>query len=415
MRSEKFRIAVREFGPFESALVKQWDAFERNAHTGLEFEPIAMDLHTLFESTFSNGGLRRGEWDAALVNTDWIAAAQEQRTLLDLAKLIRWTPPDDYPNGWAPSLLRMQEYGGQVFGLPYHDGPECLIYRTDLFDDPSEQQRYLATFGKPLRVPQTWEEFESAARFFHRPDVPLYGAIFAAYPDGHNTVYDFCLQVWTRGGELVDRGGRIRLDSLEAIEGLRFLRAILNNKAAVHPACRSMDSVKSGLAFAAGEAALMVNWFGFAAMAQTIASSKIKGRVSVAPVPHSPGHASASLNIYWILSIAAGAVHKSIAWDFLRHCASADMDKLLTLEGAIGCRKSTWSDPQVNQVIPFYQRMADLHVDAREMPRLSQWPRIAQAVDRMVIAAIDTAEDIGAIVKRGQAEIEDYENAAAGE
>jgi multiple sugar transport system substrate-binding protein len=400
MRSNRFRIAVRKFGPFESAIVKQWQAFERAAQTGLELDAVAMDLHPLLESTFENGGLQRGDWDVAFINTDWVAAALEQAALLDLSELIRTDPPEGYPEAWAPSMLRLQQAGERVLGLPYHDGPECLIYRKDLFAE--------APFG----VPETWDEFRAAARYFHRPEQGLSGALYAAYPDGHNTVYDFCLQLWTRGGELLDPAGNIQLDSPQAIEALGFLRAMINDASAVHPACREMDSVKSGLAFAAGEAALMVNWFGFAAMAETIADSNVKGKVSVAPVPHAPGCTGTSLNVYWILSIAAGAMHKDVAWKFLRHCAGAEMDNLLTREGAIGCRKSTWADPLVNDTIPFYGRMEELHANAREMPRLVAWPRIAEVIDRMVLAAIDTAEPLEAIVKRAQSEIAQADAAA---
>jgi multiple sugar transport system substrate-binding protein len=400
MRADQFRIAVRKFGPFESAIVKQWQAFERTAQTGLELDAVAMDLHPLLAATFENRGLQQGDWDVAFINTDWVAAALEQQALLDLSDLIRADPPEGYPGAWAPSMLRQQQIGPQVLGLPYHDGPECLIYRKDLFD------------SAPFGVPETWEEFRAAARYFHRPEQGLSGALFAAYPDGHNTVYDFCLQLWTRGGELQDAAGNIRLETPEAVEALEFLRAMINDAAAVHPSCREMDSVKSGLAFAAGEAALMVNWFGFAAMAETIADSKVKGKVSVAPVPHAPGCKGTSLNIYWILAIAAGAVHKDVAWNFLRHCAEAGMDKLLTLEGAIGCRKSTWADPQVNEVVPFYGRMVELHANAREMPRLVPWPRIAEVIDRMVLAAIGAVEPLEAIVKRAQSELAQPDSAA---
>ena len=392
MRSKKFRIAVRKYGPFESAIVKQWQSFERAARSGLEVDAIAMDLHPLMASTLENGGLARGNWDVAFINTDWVAAAMEQGALLDVSDLIRAEPPDGYPEAWAPSMLRLHEFDERVLGLPYHDGPECLVYRKDLFE------------RAPFGIPETWEEFRSAARYFQGRQEGLYGALYAAYPDGHNTVYDFCLQLWTRGGELVDSSGNIKLDSPQAAESLDFLRTMINDSAAVHPLCRDFDSVKSGLAFAAGEAALMVNWFGFAAMAETVADSKVRGRISVAPVPHAPGCPGTSLNIYWILSIAAGAVHKEVAWQFLRHCAGAEMDKLLTMEGAIGCRKSTWADPQINEAIPFYCRMQELHANAREMPRLVSWPKIAASIDRMVLAAIDTVEPVEEILRRAQAE-----------
>jgi multiple sugar transport system substrate-binding protein len=283
MNPSTFRIAVRKFGPFESAVAKQWVAFEAQEKTGLQLEAVPMDLHPLLENTLEKGS--ECDYDVAFVNTDFLAFAHHSQALCDLAEFIRQDPPADYPDGWTASLLGLQNLNGQILGLPYHDGPECLIYRKDLF----------ARAG--LRVPETWDDFCAAARQLQKPNEKLYGTAFAAFPDGHNTVYDFCLQVWTRGGELMDGEGRICLDTPCAQDGLRFLRQIVNDASMVNPACREMDSVKSGMAFAAGEVAMMVNWFGFAAMAEVISESRVKGNVAVAPLPHLPGLPGPSLNI----------------------------------------------------------------------------------------------------------------------
>jgi multiple sugar transport system substrate-binding protein len=391
-RQNSFRIAIRKFGPFASAIRKQWDAFEATENTGLQLDAPELDLHPLTEDLFDRDGLRNGDWDVAFINTDWVATAHQKHALVDLAPMLCSGAPDGFPGAWTPSLLRLQEVEGEVLGLPYHDGPECLIYRTDLLE-------------RAGRLPETWTEFRALARELTRKDKGLYGTAYAAFPDGHNTVYDFCLQLWTRGGELVDRQGNLRLDTPQAIEGLEFYRLMLNDTAATHPASRDMDSVKSGYAFANGEIALMVNWFGFAAMAQTIPESRVKGCVGVAKVPHAEGCAGTSLNNYWILSMAAGSRHPGIAWRFLRHCASPGMDKLLTLEGAIGCRKSTWLDEDVNRTIPFYRRMEGLHTHAREMPRRADWPQIGEVIDRMVMETINSGERVRNIVERAQASL----------
>jgi len=388
-RPKTFRIAVRKYGPFESAIRKQWDAFERAVSTGLELEAEALDLHPLFDTLFTREGLKRGAWDVAFLVTDWVAAACDSKAVLNLAPLIAADPPDHYPAGWTPSLLRLHQIGGQVLGLPYHDGPECLIYRKDLFEDA----------GEP--VPATWDEFRRVARHLTRPKDGLYGTVFAAFPDGHNTVYDFCLQLWTRGGELFDGNGNLRLNTPAAIDALEFYRGMLNDPA-VHPGAREFDSVKSGLAFAAGEIAMMVNWFGFATMAETVHDSRVRGRIDVATVPHAPGCSGVSLNVYWILAIGAGSPHRDVAYRFLRHCATARMDKLLTLEGAIGCRKSTWTDPDVNRIIPFYQRMVELHESARELPRMPGWPQIARVIDELVLAVINTGQPVAELAAQAQ-------------
>ena len=77
-------------------------------------------------------------------------------------------------------------------------------------------------------------------------------------------------------------------------------------------------------------------------------------------------------------------------------------DKLRTLGGVIGCRRSTWADPDVNRAIPFYREMAALHAHARELPRLTNWVDLSAIIDRMVLATITTSEPIEAIVREAQ-------------
>lgn len=400
-RKRVFRIAVRRFEPFEIAIRTQWEKFARDTAVDLELEIVAFDLPDLYDTLFVQKGLASGTWDIAFLSTDWIAAAAEQMCLTDLAGKLSEDPPEGYPGAWMPSLLRMQTVGERILGVPYHNGPECLLLRKDLFNDPIEQHRYCERFGTPLRVPQTWEEFRQVASFFQRPEKHLYGAAFAAFPDGHNTVYDFLLQLWSRGGELF-QDGKVRFASPECARALEFYRSILSEDA-VHPNCREMDSVKSGLAFAAGEVALMVNWFGFAAMAETLDSSCVKGSVDVAPVPSADGDTPISLNSYWLLAIAYGSKHQDTAYQFLKFCMSAQMDKLLTLAGATGCRRSTWKDAEVTERIPVCSRLEELHAWARELPRRADWPEIASHIDRVMSQTINTTKSIPDILLEADA------------
>jgi multiple sugar transport system substrate-binding protein len=401
IRERSFRIAVRKFEPFERSLLAQWDSFEQHHRTSLQLEAIPLDLHPLHDSLFANRGLQLGEWDAAMISTDWLTEAAESGALVNLSPLLEKAPPEGYPRAWSDSLLRLQRFDDQVLGLPYHDGPECLIYRKDLFENAAERDRFARHYGEPLKVQRTWEQFHRVAQFFNRPQKPLFGTVIAAYPDGHNTVYDFCLQLWTRGGELFDNTGAMRLETPAARQALDFYRTLLQDASAMHPESRSLDSVKSGLAFAAGEVAMMVNWFGFASMSETTPQSKVRGSVGVAPVP-SAGGPRVSLNAYWVMSLPAGSPHRDIAWQFLRHCAGSEMDKLLTLGGGIGCRKSTWSDPEVNSRIPFYHCLEELHEEARELPRRSNWALLAAVIDGMLLEAINTGEPTADILRRAQ-------------
>ena len=401
VRSETFRVAIRRFGPFESAIQQQWADFQESTGCPLRLEAAALDLNPLVDSLFTRGGLKEGAWDLAFIVTDWLADAVHERSLRDLTPWLHKDPVPGYPEGWAPSLTGMQRFGDAVYGLPYHDGPECLIYRRDLFADPAEQTRFSERFGYPLAVPSTWQEFEDVAHFFTRPSDGLYGTVFAAFPDGHNTVYDFCLQLWSRGGELIDDQGHPTLDTPQAAAALDFYRRLVNDRGATPPGQEAIDSVKSGKLFASGAVAMMVNWFGFAAVCEQ-PGCPVKGKTSVTTLPSDEGRPPASLSVYWLLAVAAGSPHPEIAYAFARYCCTPAMDKLTSLQGGIGCRLSTWSDPEVNDLIPAYAELERLHDGARALPRSRRLPALIRIVDEAVQAAIASGEPSMAILRRAQ-------------
>ncbi|RZM08526.1 MAG: extracellular solute-binding protein, partial [Pedobacter sp.] len=267
---------------------------------------------------------------------------------------------------------------------------------------------------KELVVPTNWDDFLLVAEFFQRPADNLYGTVLAAFPDGHNTVYDFCLQLWARGGELTrNESGVIDIDSQEAVEALTFYRNWVNNKDITHPESEQYESVKAGLAFARGEAAMMINWFGFAAMCEVADMSTVKGKVDVARIPSKDQMESSSLNIYWLYAVGAGSKHKNLAYDFIRFATGKANDKLLTLEGGIGCRKSTWKDAEINAIIPYYHKLEELHLHAKTLPRKANWAAVAELIDEMVVAAINTEEPSAQLIKKAQKQIEKIDQAQA--
>ena len=59
------RIAVRKFGPFESAIEKQFRDFVETSGVDATLEAIALDLNPLHETLIGSRGLARGDWDPA--------------------------------------------------------------------------------------------------------------------------------------------------------------------------------------------------------------------------------------------------------------------------------------------------------------------------------------------------------------
>jgi multiple sugar transport system substrate-binding protein len=131
----------------------------------------------------------------------------------------------------------------------------------------------------------------------------------------------------------------------------------------------------------------------------------VRGLVDVAPLPAGPGGRSVSLNVFWVLAIGSGSANKQLAWDFLRHCATAPMDRLTTTEGAIGVRRSTWTDPEINALMPYYHRLEWLHEHAREMPLTADLARISHIVDDLMTAAVTTDRATADLLAEAQARV----------
>ncbi len=139
--SRPLRIAVRKFADFENALAEEI-ALYRKIQPEVEFEAVQLDLSSLRAELFEKDGLRSGIWDIGYLVTDWLAEAVEENTVEDLTPFLRRKPIPDWPQGWASSITEPLYFGEKLYTLPWHDGPECLIYRTDLFEDAREREGF---------------------------------------------------------------------------------------------------------------------------------------------------------------------------------------------------------------------------------------------------------------------------------
>ncbi len=239
------RILLPNYADFESALEEEARLFEE-AHPGVAVELTTVSIHELHQAAIAGGGLREGRYDLALLVSDWLAEGVATASLEDMNPWLRRRPIPEWPEGWASSLVAPLFFGDHLSALPWHDGPECLVYRSDLFADPASRIAYASQFGRELAPPTTWEDFEQIARFFTNPAKSIYGTVFAAFPDGHNTMYDFALQTWSRGGELLDAAGRPCITTPEATQALDYYRRIVRDPEGGNPGSHEIVDSHSG-------------------------------------------------------------------------------------------------------------------------------------------------------------------------
>jgi multiple sugar transport system substrate-binding protein len=404
MPNTRLRIAVREFVDFENALAEEIAVYcER--HPEVEFQAVPLDLHKLHGEMFEKNGLRNGTWDIGYVSTDWLAEAVDEGAIEELTPYMKEQPVADWPQGWAPSIVEPLMFGDKLYTLPWHDGPECLIYRKDLFEDAGEQKSFRNQYGYELKPPANWKQFSEVARFFTRPAENLYGTLFAVFPDGHNTLYDFALQLWSRGGEFEGAGGKAILNTPEAAAALDFYRNTVRDASMCYPGAENFDSTRSGDVVLSGAIAMMVNWFGFAARCDR-PGSPLQGKIAIAPIPSDEGKPPASLSVFWNLGIGTGSKNKQAAYDFIHFLTQPEMDLGIVKHGTVGVRLSTWKDAQVQKQIPAYAKIEEVSLGARKLPRSRNLPAFAEILNDVAMEALKTDEPSAAILAKGQARID---------
>lgn len=401
------RLAYREFEGFEVALSRQVANFA-GVHPDVEVELVPFDVPALYAEMVIGEGCRSGRWDLFLTLSDWLPLLIRDKSLRPLNAQLSRNPPPDWPQGWSESVLRLQrDRAGTVFGLPYHDGPEMLMYREDLFANPAERAEFERAYGRPLAPPQTWSDFREIATFFTRPTENLYGCVVAAKPDGHNSVYDFLLQLWSRGGNLID-DGRPAFHGSVGQESLQWLTDLINVDRVTQPDARDYESVRAGEAFASGCAAMMWNWCGFAVVAD-LPDSAVRGKVRCVPLPRGdgPSDRSVSLSVNWVLAVPSGSTAPTTAWDFMASVATPEMDKLTAMSGCIGCRLSTWRDPEVRRLFPAYELIEDVHANVESLPAIAEYPQISEVLNDAIDRVHTKAESVATALDGAATQVAD--------
>ncbi len=386
------KIISRDGGVFNHFIEKASEKF-RNLHNLPDFtvEVIEEEVHTLYMNMVNNKGMLDDNIDIMTTVTDWYPEIFEKKLATLLNPYIAKDPPEGWSDGWPQSLLQLQKSNNNIFGLPLHDGPEVLITRKDLFESQDNRNKFYNEYGYSLKPPTNWSEFLDIALFFNDPTNGMWGTITAGLPDAHNNVYDFLIQLWSRGGEFLNNSNKIAMfDNNIGEESLQFMVDLIHKYKVVPKESLKWDSLGSGIFFADGKAAMMWNWIGFASMAQKLDSSKVRGQVQCHLIPKSENlKDNISLNVYWAYSIPQGSKNKDLAYKFIKFLCSEEMDYLSTTFGMSGTRISTWNNPKLLESNPEYSIMEESHKGAKTLPKITEGTPIIEILNLMVDDAIN--------------------------
>jgi multiple sugar transport system substrate-binding protein len=209
----------------------------------------------------------------------WLNARASDPDVLQLD--VVWTP-EFAAAGWILPLDRFQppvddlfsaavaadRWNGGLYALPWFVDVGMLYWRTDLMARPPHDLDELATLARNAR---------------DRRGVPFGFVWQGARYEGLVTV--FLEHLGAFGGEILDSGGRVVVDSSAAEQALVFMRDSIYTTGIVPSAVLTWQEEQTRFAFQNGQAAFMRNWPYAYEMLQDRSQSRVAGQFGITTMP----------------------------------------------------------------------------------------------------------------------------------
>ncbi|GLK16615.1 hypothetical protein GCM10017602_10970 [Herbiconiux flava] len=358
------------------------DQFEKDTGTSVTFVELPYDgLYNRLNSEFSSGSL---SFDVAALDSIWLPTFAEALTPLDDMMT------DEVQSDLFPALVTEAQVDDSFVGMPAWTNSEILYYRTDLFEDPAQQQKFKAEYGYDLVPPTTWEQYADVAKFFTQ-DTDSDGQVDVYGTDVKGAVETEWLATLSQTGEkdmVVGDDGTVSLGDADSLAALDFYTSLLPYAPS---GAAQLDWAGSQNLFNQGQLAMMRFWAH--AYKQIPADSAVTGKVGVTTMVGGPGGV-AGVPGAWYLSVPAGTSKQEKALEFVQYAydhneLSVDTD--LGLASRISVLEKYQDEPGYEN----YKPLVDTLNATATIPRPAN-PNWQEIVDSALIPMIQKAVVPGA-------------------
>jgi multiple sugar transport system substrate-binding protein len=254
----------------------------------------------------------------------------------------------------------------KLLAIPYDAPTMALVYRADIFENPTYKDLYQAEKGYDWTPGPniTWEQYRDIAEWINAKVAD--GTITEQVAGtGHQAkqydslMCDFSNVLLASGGGYFENPdyatwgtatpGGATLDTPEALEAAALYKSILEQAA---PGSLSWDWNGLAEAFSAGGIAMAPEWHEYASVFEDETLSIVAGKVKWALLPKGP---AGSKNLWGGTGLAVNSYaspdQQRAAWMYITWATSPEVQKRLLLEGSTPTRTSVFEDPEVQEWI----------------------------------------------------------------
>jgi ABC-type glycerol-3-phosphate transport system substrate-binding protein len=367
--------------------------------TGTTVKLVELPYAGLYDRISSELSSGSPTFDVAALDAIWLSAFADGVAPLD--DLYTDEVKDDLFGG----LVTEAQVDGRFVGMPVWTNSEILFYRTDLFEDPTNQADFEAKYGYPLAAPTDWEQYRDVAEFFTRDtdgdgQVDLYGT------DVKGAVETEWLATVSQAGEehmvLDAESGEVTIADEEHLEALDYYTSLLPYAPS---GAAQLDWAGAQNLFYQGNLAMMRFWGH--AYRGTPDDSVVKDSIGVAPMIAGPGGIGGVPGA-WYLSVPAAGTKQDAAKEFVQFAYEHNDLSADTSLGLVA-RKSAFESKSGEAGYENYPALLETLNAPQTLPRPAtpEWQEIVDSVlTPLLQKAVEPGADNAALLEDAKAQIE---------
>jgi ABC-type glycerol-3-phosphate transport system substrate-binding protein len=361
---------------------------EFTAATGIEVELEAIsyiDMHSKLVPQLASAG---GGYEAIVVDFYWVAEFTKAGWLMPLDDLIKRDGVDT--SVYVPALMSLVGKVNDVtYMLPFYNYSMGIIYRTDLMNDPKEQEAFKGKYGIDLKVPATWDEYRKQVEFFSRDtDGDGNRDFFGTINQGQRGDC-ICMQwsnyLYANGGQYHDANWKATFNSPAGIKAVEDFRDDIAKHGPTGAESFCFDEANS--VFGQGKAFSFVTFNILLAGFDDPANSTVVGKAGIAPNP------GGGLNGGWGWAIPNSSQDKESAWKFIKWVESKEIVKKRTIAGGAPTQAWVFDDPEVLAERPEMGTLKTLVATAQEFPTFTYTVDMVEVLGRELNLAVSGQKD----------------------
>jgi trehalose/maltose transport system substrate-binding protein len=270
---------------------------------------------------------------------------------------------------FLPATVKTVTYNNTLYALPYASDGGLLFYRKDLVKTP----------------PKTWDEMMGMCSIAKQNNMGCYAGQLTKY---EGLTCNATEAINTAGGKVVgDDGKTPEVNSPEAAKGLSRL-ADAYKDGNIPKEAITFQEEQSRQAFEAGKLLFLRNWPYVYSLATTDASSKVKDKFGIAPLPGDSGPGASTLGGH-NAAISAYSKNKATALDFLKFWSSEETGRYFATQGSLApVLSALYDDPTLVKKLPYLPTLKTSIENAVPRPVTPFYPAVTKAIQDNSYAAI---------------------------